>query len=189
MAQGIEFKKKNPSLLEKFGTYYLSAFKKRELSHHVFDFSDAELSRKVNAITAKGIVLSALVGLICVWPTVYIGLLHQNDPLIIYLIWVGVVTLVSVVIELYLLFIIALKTVHSVSELINMHASTKDFLKSGPFSIISILSRTALELPDPELTILGIDPFEKVSKKNLLILSLLYKLKIILTNLSGKFLL
>jgi hypothetical protein len=189
MSAGIEFKKKKPSLLEKFGTYYLGIFRKKDLSHHVFDFTDEQLSRKVNIISARGIFLSALIGLVCVWPTIYIAVLKQDKPFVEYWIWVGAVTLVSVIIELYLLFVIALKTVHRVSELINMQANTKDFLRSGPFSIISILSRTALELPDPELVILGIDPFEKVSKKNLLILSMLYKLKIILTNLVGKFLL
>ncbi|HTQ27396.1 MAG TPA: hypothetical protein VMI35_04675, partial [Puia sp.] len=189
MAKGIEFKKKNPSLLEKFGTYYLSIFRKQHLTHYVFDFSDDELARKTNAITSWGIVLSALVGLVCVWPTVYVSVLKKAAPFVEYWIWVGGVTLVSVIIELYLLFVIALKTVHRVSELINMHASPREFLRGGPFGIISILSRTALEIPDPELIILGIDPFEKVSKKNLLILSLLYKLKIILTNLVAKFLL
>jgi hypothetical protein len=79
--------------------------------------------------------------------------------------------------------------VHEVSELINIRSHKKDFLQSGPFNITSILSRTALELHDPELRILGIDPFERVSRKNLLILGLLYKLKIVLTNLAGKFLL
>ena len=78
---------------------------------------------------------------------------------------------------------------HEVSELINIHAHKKDFLKNGPFNVTSILARTALELPDPEMHILGIDPFEKVSKKNLLILGLLYKLKITLTNFIAKFLL
>ena len=32
-----------------------------------------------------------------------------------------------------------------------MHATQKDFLKDGLFSVQHILSRTALELPDPEL--------------------------------------
>ena len=72
------------------------------------------------------------------------------------------------------------------------HATGPDpkyFLQSGPFSITNILSRAALEIQDPELHILGIDPFKRVSKKNLLLLGLLYKCKIILTNLVAKWLL
>ncbi|MES1160292.1 MAG: hypothetical protein ABUM51_06030, partial [Bacteroidota bacterium] len=60
---------------------------------------------------------------------------------------------------------------------------------TGPFSITHILSRAALEIQDPEIHILGIDPFKRVSKKNLLLLGLLYKCKIILTNLVAKWLL
>ena len=53
-----------------------------------------------------------------------------------------------------------------------------ELLEDGPFSVKNILARTALELPDPELKILGIDPFKRVSKKNLFILGLIYKAKI-----------
>jgi hypothetical protein len=185
----IQHKEKKTSLLEKFGIYYLNIFGQRELTHHIFDFTDEEIKQKVNRISGRGIFLSALTGFVLVWPTVYIDVLKQQEPWYIHYAWTGGVTLISILIEFYLLFIIALKTVHEVSELINIHAHKKDFLKSGPFNITSILARTALELPDPEMHILGIDPFEKVSKKNLLILGLLYKLKITLTNFIGKFLL
>ena len=215
----IEFKERKTPLLERFGVYYLDLFRKKDLTHHVFDLSDAELTSKVNRISAKGVFFSALVGLVCVWPTVWIGVLRQNDPWYTQYTWVGVVTLVSILIEFYLLFLIALKAVHEVSELINMrsHAAPRDgaagkgdsevgssgkdsrtvgsdpdtkyFLQSGPFSITNILSRAALEIQDPELHILGIDPFKRVSKKNLLLLGLLYKCKIILTNLVAKWLL
>jgi hypothetical protein len=75
-----------------------------------------------------------------------------------------------------------------VAELINMHASEKEYL-DGMFGVKNILARTALELPDPELLILGIDPFKRISKKNLLILGLLYKAKIILSNVIIKLIL
>jgi hypothetical protein len=224
----IQFKERKIPLLEKFGVYYLDLFRKKDLTHHVFDFSDTELTGKVDRISAKGIIFSALTGLVCVWPTVWIGVLRQNDPWLIQYTWVGAVTLVSILIEFYLLFIIALRAVHEVSELINMrsHAVSRQgpfprakvvdetvnypdspgwsgtstlaeessldqkyFLQSGPFSITNILSRAALEIQDPEMHILGIDPFKRVSKKNLLLLGLLYKCKIILTNLVAKWLL
>ncbi|MHA4810876.1 LBF_2804 family protein [Flavitalea flava] len=185
----IEFKERKISPLERFGVYYLNLFRKKDLTHHVFDFSDEQLTGTVNRISAKGMILSALVGLICVWPTVYIAILKQQEPWYSQYTWVGIVTLLSIIVEFYLLFLIALKAVHEVSELINMHAHAKDFLQSGPFSITHILSRAALELPDPEMHILGIDPFKRVSKKNLLLLGLLYKCKIVLTNFAGRWIL
>lgn len=185
----IQLKAKKKSLLERFGIYYLELFGKKDLTHYVFDIPDEVLEQKIRRISAKGITLSAITGFVLVWPTVYIDLLKQNESWYIHYAWTGGVTLVSIAIEFYLLFLIALKAVHEVSELVNLHAHKKDFLQSGPFSITSILARAALELPDPEMEVLGIDPFERISKKNLLILGLLYKLKITITNFAAKFLL
>jgi hypothetical protein len=185
----VQFKEKKIPLMEKFGTYYLNVLGKRELTHHVFDLTDEELNYKIKKISTKGIILSAIVGLVCVWPTVYIDLLKQNEPWKIHYAWTIGVTIISILVEFYLLFIIAVKAVHEVSELINIHAHKKDLLQTGPFNVTNILARAALELPDPEMKILGIDPFEQVSKKNLLILGLLYKVRITLTNFILKFLL
>ena len=101
--------------------------------------------------------------------------------------WVTVVTILSIVIEFYLLFIIALKAVYQVSKIINIHATEDELVENELFSVKNILARAALELPDPELKILGIDPFKRVNKKNLLVLGLLYKAKILLTNLVSKY--
>jgi hypothetical protein len=68
-----------------------------------------------------------------------------------------------------------------------MHANPKEFLQSGVFGVKNILARTALELPDPELKLLGIDPFKRISKKNLLVLGLIYKAKIFVTNFVIKY--
>ena len=175
-----------PSLLEKFGIYYLKFFKRVDSGHHVFDFTDARLTKKVNHITRKGILLSSIVGIVCVFPTIWVDVYLSGKPFLIHYGWLAGVTAISIAIELYLLFLIALKAVYEVSEIINMHASESDLLKDGVFSVQHILARTALELPDPELKILGIDPFKRISKKNLLILGLLYKAKIFLTNLISK---
>jgi hypothetical protein len=184
----IRFATRKTPWLERFGVYYLDLFQKKDLTHRAFDLPDEVLTRRVNRISLRGIVLSALIGAICVWPTVYVAVLRQADPWYMQLTWTGLATLVSILIELYLLFVIALKAVHEVSELINIRG-LEGKLESGPFSITNILSRAALELHDPELHILGIDPFKRVSKKNLLLLGLLYKIKITLTNIIAKFLL
>ena len=189
MPDTIAFRERKTPLLERFGVYYLNLFRKKNLTHYVFDFSDDQLAATVNRISIRGVVYSAIVGLLCVWPTVYIGLVKQDEPWYIRYSWIGGVTLVSVLVEFYLLFLIALRAVHAVSELINMHSHNKDFLQNGPFSITNILSRAALEIQDPELHILGIDPFKQVSKRNLLLLGLLYKCKIVLTNFIARWLL
>ncbi|HEY5369609.1 MAG TPA: hypothetical protein VIJ75_11510 [Hanamia sp.] len=174
------------SLLEKFGIYYLKFFWQKDSTHRVFDFTDEDLTKKVSHITRKGIVYSCIVGIVCIFPTIWINIYLSGSPFLIHYGWVAGVSAVCIGIELYLLFLIALKAVYEVSEIINMRASKSELLQGGVFSVPHILSRTALELPDPELKILGIDPFKRISKKNLLILGLLYKAKIFLTNLVTK---
>jgi hypothetical protein len=187
----IQFKEQKPALLERFGVYYLDLFRKKDSSTRAFDLSDAQLGAVVRRISGRGILLSALTGLICVWPTIYVTVAGcwQQDAWWVRYAWLGAVNGICILIEFYLLFVIALRAVHEVSELINMRSHDADFLKSGPFSITNILSRAALELQDPEWHILGIDPFKRVSKKNLLLLGLLYKCKIILTNFIAKWIL
>jgi len=185
----IEFKERKVPLMERFGIYYLNLFRRKDDGRHAFDFTDEELSRRVNRISSRGMLLSGITGLICVWPTVYIAVLKQHEPWYIQYGCIAGVTVISIIIEFYFLFVIALKAVHEVSELVNMRRHERDFLMDGPFSITNILSRAALELPDPEMHILGIDPFKRVSKKNLLLLGLLYKCKIVITNFVAKWLL
>jgi len=187
MDNTIQIPQTKSPLLERFGLFYLDLFRKHDLTHNVFDFSDEELRKRIDKIELRGIILSVIVGVVCVFPTVYVAVYFANADLITYWSWFLGVTLVAVAIEFYLLFIIALKAVFEVSELINMHSTQKDFLKKGVFSVQHILSRTALEIPDPELKILGIDPFERISKKNLFILGLLYKAKIVVTNFILKY--
>jgi hypothetical protein len=184
----IELKKKRPGALEKFGLYYLNRFSINNAHHKPFEISDDELSRKVKRISNKGILLSAITGIILVFPIVWLDVYYAKAPFLIHYGIVIAATIISTIIEFYILFLISLKAVHEVADLINMHASEKEYL-DGMFGVKNILARTALELPDPELQILGIDPFKRISKKNLLILGLLYKAKIILSNVVIKLIL
>ena len=183
----LDIPHRTASRLEKFGVYYLKFFRRIDSDHSVFDIPDEEQAKRIRHITWKGMFLSSIVGLVCVFPTVWIDIYFQESSFLIHYGWVAAVTILSIAIEFYVLFIIALKAVYEVSELINMHATKNDLINDSVFSVTHILSRTALELPDPELKILGIDPFKRISKKNLLILGLLYKAKIFVTNIILKF--
>jgi hypothetical protein len=176
-----------PSLLERFGLYYLNFFKKIDNDDSVFNHTDEELTKKVNKITQKGIILSCIIGIACVFPTVWVDVYFAEKSFLVHYGWVVGVTIFSIAIELYLLFLIALKAVYEVSEVVNLRATESEFERDGLFSVKNILARTALELPDPELKIMGIDPFKRISKKNLLVLGLLYKAKIFVTNIVLKY--
>jgi hypothetical protein len=171
-----------PGLLEKFGLYYLGRFSIRQPHGHPFDQTDDELVLKVRKISKKGIFLSAIVGILTVFPIVWLDLHFANAGFWTHYGILAAAIIGFTLIEFYLLFLISLKAVHEVSAIINMEVRSKDYL-DGLFGVKNILARTALELPDPELMILGIDPFQRISKKNLFVISLIYKGKIILTNL------
>ncbi len=183
MDNRIEIPVKKISWLEKFGLYYLDLFGRIDSKHNVFDLSDEELARRVNRITRKGIILSSLIGVACVFPTVWADVYFADQSQLIHYGRVAIITGLSIIVEFYFLFLIALKAVHEVSELINMHHPHNEVLMDGIFGVKNILARTALEVPDPELNIMGIDPFKQISRKNLFILGLVYKAKIFLTNL------
>ena len=187
MQQLYQIKNNKASLLEKFGMYYLNFFKKFSKANIVFTYTDEVIAKKVTTINLVGILLASLVGALCVYPTVWVDIYLAKAPFFIHYGWVGIVTVVSIAIELYFLFIIALRSVYKVSLLINLNASESDLVHNGLFSIKNILARTALELPDPEMKLMGIDPFKRVSKKNLLLLSIIYKGKIFLTNILSKY--
>ena len=179
----MDIPQSKPGRLERFGLYYLNLFNRMDSAHSVFDISDDLLTKKVRRISNKGMILSSLIGIACVFPTVYVDVLFSGRPFLVHYGWVAAVTLLSIAIEFYVLFFIALRAVFEVSELINMHATQQEFMQDSAFGVKNILARTALEIPDPELKILGIDPFKRVSKRNLLLLGLLYKAKIFVTNL------
>ena len=176
-----------PSRFERFGLYYLNVFDRYRTDQSAFGLTDLDLARRVSRITAKGISLSSLVGLLCVFPIIYVDIRFADASAWVHYGWVVGVTLVATAIEFYYLFYISLKCVHEVSELVHLQDVTHESLQDGIFGVKNILARTALEIPDPELRLLGIDPFKRISKKNLFVLGLLYKGKIIVTNLALKY--
>lgn len=175
-----------PSRFERFGLYYLNIFRRYGNGRSAFLVPDDLLTRRVKRISRSGIAWSALVGILCVFPIIWVDLQFSQHPFLVHYGWVALVTVVATAIEFYGLFYIALKAVHKVGDLINMQDSQHQSL-DGIFGVKNILARTALEIEDPELKILGIDPFRKISKKNLFVLGLLYKGKIIVTNFILKY--
>lgn len=179
--------KAQPCRFERFGLIHLDWFGRSRSEGNVFDMPDEVLAEKVNRITAKGVFWSALVGLVFVFPIIYVDVLFANASPWVHHGWVVAVLVVATAIEFYFLFYISLKAVHEVSELIHLRDLSHDSLRDSAFDVKNILARTALEIRDPEMRILGIDPFLRVSRKNLFVLGLLYKGKIIVTNVLLKF--
>ncbi|MDD5580133.1 MAG: hypothetical protein PHY16_12745 [Methylobacter sp.] len=97
--------------------------------------------------------------------------------------------LLFLLVELVLLYWLGLKTVHSVACLTRHHQADDESLLPGDDTVANLLARAALELPDPVIRYLGIDPLKYISRSRLLVIGALYKLKVILSSLVVKFLL
>ncbi len=182
-------KKHQVGRLEKFGVGYLQQLRKKLLDSNRQLPNDETLVKGSNRILLYGIVQSALIGAVLVGICIYTDQLLANQSMVKHYLTYGLVTVIVTIIEFYLLFIIALRVVHHLADLSNLHFVKHEFVQDGPFSILNILSRTALEIPDPEFKVLEIDAMAKISKRNLLIVALFYKARIVVSNLLLKFLL
>ena len=92
-------------------------------------------------------------------------------------------------IEMIVLFWLGLRTVHGLACLTGHYCIQDDpFLSETETDTVSnMLARAALEVPDPVIHYLGIDPLKHVSKSKLLFVGVLYKAKVLLSSLLVKF--
>jgi hypothetical protein len=158
---------------------------------------DEALHFLAEIITDYAAIIAFCIGAACSIPAVvlewhYFGRLSTYH----YLALQAGIGLIFLLIELVLLFWLGLKTVHSVACLTRHHRLEDSGLMPWDDTVANLLARAALELPDPVVKYLGIDPMKYVSRPKLLVIGLLYKFKVflssfvirvILTRLAGRF--
>lgn len=98
------------------------------------------------------------------------------------------IILVMLAIEMVVLFWLGLRTVHGLACITGHHGSNDDSLTDTD-AVPNMLARAALEVPDPVIHYLGIDPLKHVPKTQLLFVGVLYKAKVLLSSLLIKFIL
>jgi hypothetical protein len=96
---------------------------------------------------------------------------------------VGVATVITSVIEILYLYWDGLRAVHRLS-----HEAGLDLFprQDDEKALVSAMARAALELPNPTGSLFGVDPRREASKFRLFIASLVYKLKVSVTNFLAK---
>ncbi|MDF2696145.1 MAG: hypothetical protein K0S65_4528, partial [Labilithrix sp.] len=92
---------------------------------------------------------------------------------------VGVATIITSVIEILYLYWDGLRAVHRLS-----HEAGLDLFprQDDDKALAGAMARAALELPNPTASLFGVDPRREASKLRLLVASLVYKLKVSVTN-------
>jgi hypothetical protein len=157
---------------------------------------DEALHFLAEIITDYAAIIAFCIGAVCSVPAVVLEWEYAESLQLHHYIALQVgVGLIFLLIELALLFWLGLKTVHSVACLTRHHRLDDSGLMPWDDTVANLLARAALELPDPIVRYLGIDPLKYVSKPKLLVIGLLYKLKVflssfviklILTRMAGK---
>ena len=102
--------------------------------------------------------------------------------------WV-LLTLACTLIEFIALFWLSLLAVHRISAITGHRPEEDDPYLPGDDAVSNLLARAALELPDPIVRYLGVDPMKHVSSSKLFLVGLLYKAKVLLTTVAAKFIL
>ncbi len=151
---------------------------------------DATLQALSTNITAFAAVIAFAIGALTTFVTIWIEWTFQASmTTATYYLLYGSVLVVMLTVEMTVLFWLGLKIVYSLACLTGHNQATQDFCLPGDDAVPNILARAALEVPDPIIRYLGIDPLKHLSKSKLFLVTILYKAKVVLSSLGVKFLL
>ena len=139
-------------------------------------------------ITAFAAVIAFAIGALTTFVSIWIEWTYKGsmDSTAYYFLY-GSVVIIMLLIELAVLFWLGLKTVYSLACLTGHNQASKGSCLPGDDAVPNILARAALEVPDPVIHFLGIDPLKHLSKSKLFLVAFLYKAKVILSSLAVKF--
>lgn len=152
--------------------------------------ADVTLQTLAGNITAFAAIIAFAIGVITTFVTLWVEwTYHETMDSTAYYLLYGSVLIVMLIIELGVLYWLGLKTVFSLACLTGHNQASDDSFLPVDDAVPNILARAALEVPDPVIHYLGINPLKHLSKSKLLLVATLYKAKVILSSLVVKYLL
>jgi len=181
-------------LFEELGIKYFSYLQKKvedKNYHHIEGIpSDRVLKVIAQTTTQNSVIIAFLIGALTTVPAVFFEMTYKDSmPVKEFYIYLSLITFFMLVIELGVLYWLSLKAVYSLANILGYENLEIDPGMPDEYQIEKLLVRTALELPDPNIKYLGIDLQKNISQKEILLLSLLYKAKVILSSIVLKLLL
>ena len=179
--------KKTESLLEKIGVKYFNRLSKQleiDTDIHLKDIpSDKVLQVVSDNITMNTIIIAFLVGALTTVPAVVFEMYFRNAfSTFEYYSLLSVITLTLLIFEVGMLYWIGIRSTYTLAHLTGYDGSHEANLPPE-YDIKKMMVRSALELNDPIIEYLGINPQKHISKKWLVATALLYKAKIMLTGI------
>ncbi|MDZ4726016.1 MAG: hypothetical protein SH817_07660 [Leptospira sp.] len=179
-----------PGFLEKWGRSVLYKINRSRISKNKSSIENfSEHSTKIIRIS---VCLSFCIGFIPSF--LFVALSHfipKIDhifsyqailPVVVTTLLIGIFTYI----EFYLLFLTGLYQAFYMAESANLELSEEPELITP---VPGLLARIALEIPDPELRLFGINPYKRLNRKKIFIKTLLYKIKVMISNLFAKIIL
>ncbi len=182
--------------LEKIGVKYYRFLQKKSGTLDIENISiddlppDVTLQTLSHNITAFAAVIAFSIGALTTFVTIWIEWTYQDTmETVPYYLLYGSVLLIMLLIEMAVLFWLSVRTVFSLACLTGHNRATKGSCLPGDDAVPNILARAALEVPDPVIHYLGIDPLKHLSKSKLFLVAFIYKAKVILSGMIVKFIL
>ncbi len=149
---------------------------------------DITLQTLSKNITAFAAVIGFAIGALTTFVSIWVEWTYQDSmETVPYYFLYGSVLITMLIIEMAVLFWLGLKTVYSLACLTGHNQASKGSCLPGDDAVPNILARAALEVPDPIIHYLGIDPLKHLSKSKLFLVAFLYKAKVILSGMLVKF--
>ena len=182
--------KKKTSILEQLGIEYFEKLENKSSAQKdtlLEDIpSDKVLEAISNVIVKNATIIAFLIGAIVTVPLVLFEVAYY-DKLSLYQFYLqySIYGFISLVIELILLYLLTLHSIYALLHLIGKYPQVEDDLPEV-YRVDRILIRSALELEEPILEFMGLDPKKKLSKSKMFFAALLYKLKVILSSFLAK---
>jgi hypothetical protein len=194
--KALAVRKQSPGLLERLGAKYYrylgNASGTAGLRNRTIDElpDDHTLQALATNITTFAVIIAFAIGAITTFVTIWFEATHiETLDTVTYYFLYGILLTSMLVVELCVLYWLGLKTVHSLACLTGHHQANEEILLPVNDSVPNILARAALEVPDPVIQHLGIDPLKHLSRSKLILVAALYKAKVILTSLVVRYLL
>ena len=186
----------DPGFLEVLGVKYYRYLGKKSGIAGLRDLtidelpSDITLQTLAGNITAFAAIIAFAIGALTTFVTVWVELTYHGtmESTAYYLLYGSVLALMLFV-ELAVLYWLGLKTVFSLACLTGHNQILEESCLPVDDAVPNILARAALEVPDPIIHYLGIDPLRHLSKSKLFMVAALYKAKVILSSMVVKYLL
>jgi hypothetical protein len=179
-----------PGLLERWGRQVLFSIARRRNSPapHTQDSFQARSTRIIWHGTFYSFLVGFVPSFLFVWLSFYlpkVQVVYSLESLFSILISITLIGLFTFI-EFFLLFKIGLYQAYLMAECANLELTEEPELITP---VPGMLARIALEIPDPELLLFGIDPYKSLNKRTVFLKTALYKIKVMASNLFAKVLL